>query len=117
MALAIGRGRVTTRERVRRSSYVEYRSSRRLPMAGAPAGATAQLVARRWGGRATFEDMLSALGFAIALASWCTLAHDLVTSGLGAFAVIDQRGVRGRDELSDALPTAHLDAEGRVRCG
>jgi hypothetical protein len=50
-----------------------------------------QLLARFFEGKGTFEDTLSALGFGVAVASWWTLLHDLVTAGLGAFHVIDQR--------------------------
>jgi hypothetical protein len=66
------------------------------------AGAVVQLVARRFGGAGTFEDTLSGLGFATAVASWCTLGHDLVTSCLGAFGVIDQRAYE--DAMSSPTP-------------
>lgn len=66
------------------------------------AGALAQLVARWWGGAGTFEGTLSTLGFGIAIASWCTLAHDLVTSALGASRVMDQRAYE--DAMSSPTP-------------
>ena len=66
------------------------------------AGAVTQLAARAFGGAGSFEDTLSALGFATAVASWTTLGHDLLTSALGAFGVIDQRAYE--DALSSATP-------------
>ena len=66
------------------------------------AGAVVQLAARAFGGAGTFEDTLSALGFATAVASWTTLGHDLVTSALGAFGVINQRAYE--DAMSSATP-------------
>lgn len=70
------------------------------------AGGVAQLLARRFGGTATFEDTLAALGFATAIASWCTLAHDLITSALGAFGVLDQRAYE--DAMSSPTPSRAL---------
>lgn len=67
-------------------------------MAWLLAGAVAQLMARRAGGRGTFETTLAVLGFGTAIASWFTLLHDLVTSFLGAIGVIDQRAYE--DSLS-----------------
>jgi hypothetical protein len=55
------------------------------------AAGVGQLLARPLGGRGSFEDTLAVLGFGAAVASWTTLAHDLVTAGLGAFHIIDQR--------------------------
>jgi hypothetical protein len=66
------------------------------------AGAVAQLFSRGWGGTGTFEDTLGALGYATAIASWCTLAHDLLTSGLGAFGILDQRAYE--DAMSSPTP-------------
>ena len=66
------------------------------------AGAVVQLASRHFGGTGTFEDTLSALGLATAVASWTTLGHDLVTSALGAFGVIDQRAYE--DAMSSATP-------------
>lgn len=50
-----------------------------------------QLASRIWSGSGSFEDMLSVFGFGIAIASWTTLGHDLISSFLGAVRVIDQR--------------------------
>jgi hypothetical protein len=62
-----------------------------MVMAWLVAGAVTQLLARRFDGNGTFEDTLSVLGFGIALGSWWTLLHDLVTTFLGAMRVINQR--------------------------
>jgi len=66
------------------------------------AAATVQIVGRAFGGKGTFEDTLALLGFGTAVASWWTLAHDLVTAGLGAFGVINQRAYE--DAMSSATP-------------
>ena len=66
------------------------------------AAAVAHLVARAWGGHGSFEDTLAALGFGVAIASWCTLLHDLVTTFLGAVHVIDQRAYE--DAMSSPTP-------------
>ena len=50
-----------------------------------------QLLARSVAGSGSFEDTASVLGFGIAIPSWSTLLHDLVSSFLGAIHVIDQR--------------------------
>ena len=66
------------------------------------AAAIVQIAGRALGGKGTFEDTLALLGFATAIASWWTLAHDLFTSGLGAFGVINQRAYE--DAMSSATP-------------
>ena len=55
------------------------------------AAAVAQLFARLFGGKGTFEDALSVFGFGSAIASWWTLLHDLVTAFLGAVGIVNQR--------------------------
>jgi hypothetical protein len=55
------------------------------------AGAVAHGLARVAGGRGTLKGTLAVLGFGVAIASWWTLLHDLVTSFLGAIHVMDQR--------------------------
>lgn len=54
------------------------------------AAGTVQLLGKFWRGAGSFEDNLSVLGIGISIASWATLAHDLLTSFLGAVHVIDQ---------------------------
>lgn len=66
------------------------------------ASAAVHFLARALGGKGTFEATLAVLGFGTALASWWTLLHDLVTAGLGAFHVIDQRAYE--DGLSGDTP-------------
>jgi hypothetical protein len=66
------------------------------------ASGAAFLVGRAVGGRGSFDDTASVLGFGIAAASWTTLLHDLVTSALGAFGVLDQR--RYEDAMSSPTP-------------
>jgi hypothetical protein len=65
-------------------------------------GAVAQGLARLFGGRGTFTDTLSALGFGVAIASWWTLLHDLATAFLGAIHVMNQRWYE--DALSGDTP-------------
>jgi hypothetical protein len=62
-----------------------------MAMAWLLAASVAQLLSRAFGGHGTFENTLAVLGFGTAIASWCTLLHDLVTTFLGAVHVIDQR--------------------------
>ena len=52
------------------------------------AGVT-QLLSRLNGGKGSFEDSLSAIGFAINVASLPSLAHDLPESFLGALGLIN----------------------------
>jgi hypothetical protein len=52
------------------------------------AGAT-QLLSRIYSGKGSFEDSLSAIGFAIGIASLPSLAHDLPESFLGALGLIN----------------------------
>lgn len=73
-----------------------------MAMSWLMAAAIVQIVGRALGGKGTFEDTLALLGFATAVASWWTLAHDLVTAGLGAFGVINQRAYE--DAMSSATP-------------
>ena len=70
------------------------------------ASGAAFLVGRAAGGRGSFEDTASVLGFGIAAASWTTLLHDLSTSALGALGVMNQR--RYEDAMSSATPARTL---------
>jgi hypothetical protein len=74
--------------------YYFYNQFMLLPsmvMAWLLAAAVAQLVSRPLGGRGSFEDTLSVLGFAIAIACLASLLHDLPDSFLGAVGLLDQR--------------------------
>lgn len=66
------------------------------------AAGVVQLFGKLLGGSGSFEDTLAVLGFGIAIASWSTLLHDLLTSCLGAFHVIDQRAYE--DAMSSPTP-------------
>lgn len=48
-----------------------------------------QLASKPLGGRGTFEDTLSGLGFAISISCLASLAHDLPDTFLGAIGVLD----------------------------
>lgn len=65
------------------------------------AAAVAQLTARAWSGRGTFENTAAVMGLGVSVASWTTLLHDLVGSFLGAVHVIDARA----HELAMNSPT------------
>ena len=67
------------------------------------AAAVAQLLATlTFRGQGSFVDTASTLGFSIAAASWATLAHDLLTTCLGAFHVLNQRHYE--DAMSTPTP-------------
>ena len=53
------------------------------------AAGVGQLLSRPFGGKGTFEDTLSVLGFAIGIASLASLLHDLPDTFLGAIGVLD----------------------------
>ena len=53
------------------------------------ASAVVHLLGAAWGGRGTFEQTAGVLGFAISIAHWTLLPHDLVVGTLGALGVID----------------------------
>ena len=55
------------------------------------AAAVAQLLSRAFGGKSSFEDMLSLFGFAISIASLASLLHDLPDSFLEAIGLINAR--------------------------
>jgi hypothetical protein len=55
------------------------------------AAGVAQLLSRLFKGKGTFEDTLSAFGFAIAIASLASLLHDLPDTFLGAIGLLDLR--------------------------
>ena len=55
------------------------------------AAGVAQLLSHLFSGRGAFEDMLSALGFAIAIALLISMLHDLPESFLGAVGLLDFR--------------------------
>lgn len=49
------------------------------------------LLARTFTGHGSFEDIATAFGFGLSIASWTTGLHDVLTSFLGATGVISQR--------------------------
>lgn len=53
------------------------------------AGGVIQLMSRFFGGKGTFEDTLSLLGFSISIACLASLLHDLPDTSLGALGIID----------------------------
>lgn len=53
------------------------------------AGGVVQLMSRFFGGKGTFEDTLSLLGFSISIACLASLLHDLPDTSLGALGIID----------------------------
>jgi hypothetical protein len=55
------------------------------------AAGLAQLLSHLVGGKGSFEDTLSTLGFAISISSLASLLHDLPDSFLGAIGVLDLR--------------------------
>jgi hypothetical protein len=55
------------------------------------AAGVAQLLSHLFGGKGSFEDMLSVFGFSISIACLASLAHDLPDSFLGAIGVLDLR--------------------------
>jgi hypothetical protein len=71
--------------------YNQWLLAPSLALAWISAAGFAHLAARGLGGRGSFEGTLAAMGFALSVASWWTGVHDVVTSGLGFFGVIDQR--------------------------
>lgn len=60
------------------------------------AAGVAQLLSRAFGGQGTFEDTLSALGYATAIATLASVAHDLPESFLGATGLLDLRAYEAR---------------------
>jgi hypothetical protein len=68
------------------------------------AAGVAQLLSRLFRGKGTFEDTLSALGFATAAATLASLAHDLPETILGATGVINFRVYEA--QLNAATPAA-----------
>jgi hypothetical protein len=55
------------------------------------ASGVVQLLGRHFGARGSFENTLGTLGFAISVASWSLLPHDILVGVLGALHVIDGR--------------------------
>jgi hypothetical protein len=55
------------------------------------AAGVAQLLSHLFSGKGSFEDTLSVLGFAIAIACLASLLHDLPDSFLGAIGLLDLR--------------------------
>ncbi len=55
------------------------------------ATALIHLLTRAFTTTGTFDDLLILLAFSISIASWSTSVHDLITSCLGAFHIIDQQ--------------------------
>lgn len=55
------------------------------------AAGVAQLLGKFFGGKGTFEDNLSALGFATGIASLASLLHDLPETFIGAIGLLDLR--------------------------
>ncbi|HEX9615442.1 MAG TPA: hypothetical protein VGA55_08035, partial [Bacteroidota bacterium] len=60
-----------------------------------------QLLSRFWGGKGSFEDTLSVLGFSISIACMASLLHDFSDAFLGAIGVLDL----GEYEVSLNSPT------------
>jgi hypothetical protein len=54
------------------------------------AAGVVHLLSRSVTAQGSFEQILTLFGFGISLASWTTGIHDLVTSFLGAFHIINQ---------------------------
>jgi hypothetical protein len=50
-----------------------------------------QLASKMFGGRGSFEETLSCLGFAISISCFASLAHDLPDTFLGAIGLLDLR--------------------------
>jgi hypothetical protein len=65
------------------------------------AAGVVQLSCKSTAGKGSFEDTLCVLAFGIGVASWATGLHDLITSFLGAIAVINQQ----KFELALNTPT------------
>ena len=55
------------------------------------AAAMLQLLAKLFGGKGSFEDSLSVLGFGVGVATWSTMMHDLTDAFLGFTGVINIR--------------------------
>lgn len=55
------------------------------------ASGSTQLVARALGGRGSFEDSATVIGFGIGVASCASLVHDLTDAALGAAGIIDMK--------------------------
>jgi hypothetical protein len=55
------------------------------------AAGVAHLLSKPFGGRGTFDDTLSTLGFSISIACLASLLHDLPSSVLGAVGLLDLR--------------------------
>jgi hypothetical protein len=70
------------------------------------AAGVAHLLSRLFGGRGTFEDTLSTLGFATAIATLASVAHDLPESFLGAIGAINTRAYEV--QLNSATPAAFV---------
>jgi hypothetical protein len=71
--------------------YNQFMLAPSLLMCWLLAGGVAQLLSRFFGGKGTFEDTLSLLGFAISVACLASLLHDLPDSFLGAIGLLDLR--------------------------
>ena len=55
------------------------------------AAAIIQLLAKVFGGKGSFEDTLSVLGFGVGVATWSTMLHDLTDAFLGFTGLINLR--------------------------
>ena len=74
--------------------YYRYNQWMHLPsifLAWVAAAGFTQIAARAVGGKGSFEQTLGVLGFGLSVSSWWTGLHDLITSCLGFFGVLDQR--------------------------
>jgi len=70
------------------------------------AAGVAHLLSKPFGGRGTFEDTLSTLGFATLAATLASTLHDLPETFLGAIGVTDQASYEA--QMSSATPAAVL---------
>jgi len=107
--LVMGEGRPTVFQPwlpIEAESYYRYNAFLLAPsvvVAWLLATGVAQLLGTlAFRGQGSFEDTASTLGFSIAAASWATLAHDLLTTCLGAFHVLNQRHYE--DAMSTPTP-------------
>ncbi len=70
------------------------------------AAGCAQLAARLAGGKGTYEDTLAALGLGISVSSWWTGLHDLITTALGFFGLLNQRAYEDAMSTPGTAPHA-----------
>lgn len=69
--------------------YDQFILAPSMIMAWMMAAGVIQLASKLFGGKGTFEDMLSVLGFSISVACLASLLHDLPDTFLGAVGLLD----------------------------